>query len=69
MTTPNFAQQIEYLLWTGAIQGNQILSLYHLLKSYKNGEVTAQAMQDAIDLCDPDQIDHLLDEQFPPLFE
>jgi len=69
MTTHHFAQQIDYLLWTGAIQGDQILSLYHLLKCYENGEITGEDMQEAIDQCDPDQIDKLLDEQFPYLFE
>jgi len=69
MPIQKFAHQIDYLLWTGAIQGDQLLSLYHLLKCYENGEITAEDMQDAIDQCDPDQIDKLLDEQFPHLFE
>lgn len=69
MTIHQFAQQIEYLLFTGAIRGNQILSLYHLLRDYGAGTISAQNMQEAIDQCDPDQIDKFLDQQFPHLFE
>lgn len=69
MTTHNFAHQINYLLWTGAIQGDQILSLHHLLKDYERGEMTDEQMQEAIDECDPEKLDQLLDEHFPPLFE
>lgn len=69
MTTLKFAQQIEYLLWTGAIQGEQILSLHHLLKCYERDEITSEEMQEAIDQCDPEQIDRFLDEEFPHLFE
>jgi hypothetical protein len=69
MTTQKFARQIESLLFIGAIQGDQILSLYHLLKCYEQGDLTAQDMQTAIDQCDPDQIDKVLNEEFPHLFE
>ena len=69
MTIAKFAKQIDHLLWTGAIRGDQILSLHHLLKDYERGEMTDEEMQDAIDQCDPEQIDKLLDEQFPHLFE
>jgi len=37
MTTRNFAQQIEWLLFTGAIEGNQILTLYEQLQRYIQG--------------------------------
>jgi hypothetical protein len=62
MTVQEFARQIEYLLWTGAIQGKQILNLYHLLLSYQHRQIDAQAMQNAINECDPDQIALFLEE-------
>lgn len=54
MSTTHFAQQIEFLLWTGAIEGDEILSLYHLLKCYEQGGISAQEMQAAIDVFNPD---------------
>lgn len=69
MTIRKFAQQIEYLLQTGALQGDRILSLYYLLKDYSAERISAQVMQEAINQCDPDQLDQLFDEEFPHLFE
>jgi hypothetical protein len=54
MTVQGFAKQIEYLLWTGAIQGKQILNLHHLLLSYQHKLLDAQEMQKAIDKYNPD---------------
>ena len=44
----NFPAQIEYLLFSGDIEGEEILSLHHLLKSYEQGFIRAEEMQEAI---------------------
>ncbi|WP_068820163.1 hypothetical protein [Phormidesmis priestleyi] len=44
----NFPAQIDYLLFSGDIEGDEILSLHHLLKSYEQGLITAEEMQEAI---------------------
>ncbi len=69
MKTREFAEQIEHLLWTGAIEGHQVLSLYYLLQSYQQGTMSGAAMQDAIDQCDPEQIEKVLNEHFPSPYE
>jgi hypothetical protein len=69
MTMQTFAQQIEYLLFTGAIEGEEILKHYHLLKAYGQGKISAEALQTAIDDLDPDQADlDRLPEEDPPAF-
>jgi hypothetical protein len=69
MTVQRFAQQIEYLLWTGAIEGEQILNLYYVLLSYQNKQIDAQEIQKAIDECDPDPIEEVWDGYFPSTIE
>ncbi len=54
MSTHKFARQIEWLLFTGAIEGNQILTLHKQLKRYQQGAISDVAMQTAIDDVDPD---------------
>lgn len=54
MTTRSFAQQIELLLFTGSIEGSQILALYQQLQLYIQGTLSEAAMQSAIDDVDPD---------------
>ena len=54
MTTSNFAQQIEWLLFTGAIEGNQVLTLYAQLQRDQQKRISDAAMQSAIDDVDPD---------------
>lgn len=48
MAENNFSAQIEYLLFSGDIEGDEVLSLHHLLKSYKQGFIGAEEMQEAI---------------------
>jgi hypothetical protein len=62
MTVQRFAQQIEYLLWTGAIEGKQILNLHYLLLSYRHQWINDQEIQKAIDECNPDQIEEVWDK-------
>lgn len=50
MAKDTFSDQILYLLLTGAIQGEEILSLHHLLKRYKQGAISAEEMQEAINV-------------------
>jgi hypothetical protein len=64
-----FTQQIEHLLWTGALQGENVLKLYHLLKAYGQGKMSAEALQEAIDRHDPDKIEQWIIDQLPPSFE
>jgi hypothetical protein len=54
MAKTDFSGQIEYLLFTGAIRGDAILQLHRLLKSYEQGAVSAEEMQEAINDFDPD---------------
>jgi hypothetical protein len=54
MKRNDFPQQIEYLLFSGDIEGDEVLSLYHLLKRYEQGTVNAEEMQKAIDFHDLD---------------
>ena len=44
----NLPSQIEYLLFSGDIEGEKLLSLHHLLKSYEQGFIKAEEMQEAI---------------------
>jgi len=39
---------------TGAIEGNQLLTLYQQFKRYQQGVISDAAMQTAIDDVDPD---------------
>ena len=48
MTKLNFPAQIEYLLFSGDIEGDEILSLHHLLKSYEQGFIGVEEMQEVI---------------------
>jgi len=48
MKRNDFPQQIEYLLFSGDIEGEEVLNLYHLLRSYEQGFITAETMQKAI---------------------
>ena len=48
MAKIDFSAQIEYLLFSGDIEGDEVLSLHHLLKSYGQGLITAEEMQKAI---------------------
>jgi hypothetical protein len=54
MAKTDFSKQIEYLLFTGAIRGDAILQLHRLLKSYEQGTVSAEEMQEAINDFNPD---------------
>lgn len=53
MTTAKFTQQIEYLLWTGALRGEAILELHLLLKFYQQGAIGDEQMQAEIEKYDP----------------
>ena len=48
MAKIDFSAQIEYLLFSGDIEGDKVLNLYHLLKSYEQGLITVETMQEAI---------------------
>lgn len=48
MAKTDFSAQIEYLLFSGNIEGDEILSLHHLLKSYEQEFMRAEEMQEAI---------------------
>jgi hypothetical protein len=56
MTIRKFAQQIEYLLFTGVIQRCSILKLHYLLKTYEQGKLSSEEMQEVIDQFDSEQI-------------
>jgi hypothetical protein len=56
MRMQKFIEQIEHLLWTGALEGEDVLKLYHLLKAYGQGEIDAEVLQEAIDRHDPDYL-------------
>lgn len=49
MEIMKFARQIEELLYMGTIQGQKILKLHYLLQSYKQGRISTEAVQEAID--------------------
>jgi hypothetical protein len=53
MAKMTFSEQIEYLLFTGAIEGQAIYTLYNLLKSYEQGFLTAEDMQCEINSFNP----------------
>ena len=59
MAKISFSQQIEYLLFTGSIEGEVILKLHLLLKSYRQREISSEDMQLAIDAFDPDKYPEL----------
>lgn len=69
MTTAKFGQQIDHLLWTGMLEGKDLLRLYHLLQAYKQGLISDKAMQQAINQHDPDYVEQWLEDNLPPLFE
>ncbi len=52
MKLKHYIQQIEDLLWTGRIEGIQILELHRLLRAYMRGKSTGKALQETIDLND-----------------
>ncbi|KAM3112799.1 hypothetical protein [Phormidesmis sp. 146-33] len=54
MTKDSFSDQIWYLLLTGAIQGEEILSLHRMLECYKQGIVNVEEMQKTINAHNPD---------------
>lgn len=54
MEKTKFSEQIDDLLFTGAIEGETILTLYHLLKSYEQGMIRAEEMQYEIDSLSPE---------------
>ena len=49
MAEIDFPAQIEYLLFSGDLEGDEVLNLYHLLQSFEQGFITAETMQKAID--------------------
>jgi hypothetical protein len=55
MSITRFAQQIEHLLFTGAIEGEAVLTLYNLLKSYEQGLIRAEDLQAEINAFDREQ--------------
>jgi hypothetical protein len=50
MAKDTFSDQLFYLLLTGAIEGAEVLSLHHLLKRYKQGAISDEEMQEAINV-------------------
>jgi len=54
MAEIDFPAQIEHLLFSGDIEGDEVLSLYHLLKSYEQGFIKAEEMQKTIDCFNTD---------------
>ena len=44
MAKIDFSSQIEYLLFSGDIEGEKLLSLHRLLKSYEQGFIKAEEM-------------------------
>ncbi|HEY9660876.1 MAG TPA: hypothetical protein V6C65_20675 [Allocoleopsis sp.] len=45
------------------------MKLYHPLKAYKQGMISAEAIQQAINQHDPDYVEQWLEDNLPPLFE
>jgi hypothetical protein len=54
MKKTTFSEQIDFLIFTGGIEGHAILTLYNLLKSYEQGWISAKEMQDEINSFNPD---------------
>jgi len=54
MAEIDFPTQIDYLLFSGDIEGEELLSLYHLLKSYEQGLIKAEEMQEAVNCFNTD---------------
>lgn len=54
MEKATFSEQIDFLVFTGAIEGHTILTLYNLLKSYKQGMISAEEMQYEINSFNPE---------------
>ena len=48
MAKIDFPTQIDYLLFSGDIEGEELLSLHSLLQSYQQGLITDEEMQEAI---------------------
>ncbi len=48
MAKIDFPAQIDYLLFSGDIEGEEVLNLHNLLQSYEQGLITAEEMQKAI---------------------
>lgn len=69
MTITKFGQQLDHLLWTGAIERAELFKLYHLLQAYKKGLINDMTMQQAINQHDPDYVEQWLEDNLPPLFE
>ena len=61
MAKNDFPAQIEYLLFSGDLEGDEVLNLYHLLKSYEQGFITAETMQAAINQFNTDLFGRVLD--------
>jgi hypothetical protein len=55
MTVEQFAKAIEHLLLIGAIQGEAIMRLHHLLMDFELGRVGADILQKEIDQHDSDR--------------
>ncbi|MBD1848423.1 hypothetical protein [Leptolyngbya sp. FACHB-711] len=53
MTVEQLAKAIEHLLLTGAIEGNKVIELYHLLMDFEQGRIEAAELQEAIDQHEP----------------
>lgn len=49
MEDMDFVEQIDFLIYTGAIEGYELLTLHNLLKSYEQGLIGAEEMQYEID--------------------
>lgn len=56
MKLQHYIQQIEDLLWTGRIEGIQILELHRLLRAYMSGKASEKVLQETIELNDRDWI-------------
>ncbi|GAB4237898.1 MAG: hypothetical protein Kow00121_64850 [Elainellaceae cyanobacterium] len=69
MRIRKFVQQVEHLLFTGAIEGEEVLKLHRLLKAYAQGKISAGALQQVIDQHNPDKVEQWLDKNLPPLLE
>lgn len=54
MAKMTFSEQIDFLIFTGAIEGYAILMLHNLLKSYEKGLISAEEMQYEINSFNPD---------------
>lgn len=54
MERVSFSEQIEFLLFVGAIEGESVMTLHDLLKSYMQGSISAEEMQYEINSFNPD---------------